>query len=438
MKTDISRILMLPPDYIDAVNEQAEANLSFREYARVEFLSGYDTFRTYRPPPLGMFDEAVMKGLTRSLPKFTKHLSLEMTQNLDNTWGESTEWREVDLHTDVLTWVARLSSRIFLGTEWTTNQEWIRVSINYTVDTFTAIAICKFIPAPIRWMFVQWLPLCRKVRRDYRTCERILTPVFKARDAEIQAAQREGRPPQLPDDSIEWFRSASKGRKYSQVDIQIALQVAAIHTTSDLLNQAILNLCANPEMMEPLREEALRVLGQYGWQKLALTELRLLDSFFKETQRLKPINMASMHRVALTDVVLSNGTHIRKGEKMGISTHDMWSPEIYENPEKFDGYRFLERRKLPGLEMKSQLVSTSTDHMGFSHGKHACPGRFFAANEVKIAMIHLILKYDMKISDPSLAQWGSYGVALYTNPKAKISIRARKPEIDLEELAKAL
>lgn len=94
-----------------------------------------------------------------------------------------------------------------------------------------------------------------------------------------------------------------------------------------------------------------------------------------------------MHRIAMTDVTLSNGTMIRKGEKMGISAHNMWSPEIYEDPEKFDGFRFLERRKQPGLEMKSQLVSTSTDHLGFSHGKHACPGRFFAANEVKIAMV---------------------------------------------------
>lgn len=94
-----------------------------------------------------------------------------------------------------------------------------------------------------------------------------------------------------------------------------------------------------------------------------------------------------MHRLATTDVTLSNGMHIKKGQMTGISSHNMWSPEIYENPEMFDGYRFLQRRKLPGYEMKSQLVSTSTDHLGFSHGKHACPGRFFAANEVKIAMV---------------------------------------------------
>lgn len=192
---------------------------------------------------------------------------------------------------DVLRWVARLSTRIFLGPEWTTDPEWIRVSIDYTVETFTAIAICKFIPSPIRWMFVQWMPLCRKVRRDYDVFDRFLTPVFEARKAEMAAAEREGREPDLPDDSIEWFRKASKGVEYSQLDTQIALQFAAIHTTSDLLTQAVLNLCAHPDMLEPLREEARSVLRQHGWQKLALTELRLLDSFFKETQRLKPINM---------------------------------------------------------------------------------------------------------------------------------------------------
>lgn len=44
----------------------------------------------------------------------------------------------------------------------------------------------------------------------------------------------------------------------------------------------------------------------------------------------------------------------------------------------------------------------------------------------------------MKISDPAVAQWKSYGVALFTNPGAKISVRARKPGIDLEDLARAL
>lgn len=65
-------------------------------------------------------------------------------------------------------------------------------------------------------------------------------------------------------------------------------------------------------MVEPLRTEAIAVLKEYGLQKIALTELRILDSFLKETQRLKPVGMASMRRFATEDVKI-HGVKIHKG-----------------------------------------------------------------------------------------------------------------------------
>lgn len=141
-----------------------------------------------------------------------------------------------------------------------------------------------------------------------------------------------------------------------------------------------------------------------------------------------------MHRLAVEDVELPNGVKIHQGERMAISSHRMWSETDYENSEEFDGYRFLERRKLPGYEHKSHLISTSADHTAFSHGKHACPGRFFAANEVKIAMVHLLLKYDIAMDDHKGAAWKEYGMNMYANPAAKVRVRRRKEEIDLENL----
>lgn len=34
--------------------------------------------------------------------------------------------------------------------------------------------------------------------------------------------------------------------------------------------------------------------------------------------------------------------------------------------------------------------------MPFGYGKHACPGRFFAANEIKVIVINLLRKYDIE------------------------------------------
>jgi hypothetical protein len=60
-------------------------------------------------------------------------------------------------------------------------------------------------------------------------------------------------------------------------------------------------------------------------------------------------------------------------------------PDLYENLEAFEGHCFLEFREMPGREHLSQFATTGVESLGFSHGMYACPGRLFAANEVKVA-----------------------------------------------------
>lgn len=50
-------------------------------------------------------------------------------------------------------------------------------------------------------------------------------------------------------------------------------------------------------------------------------------------------------------------------------------------------------------------------------------------------MVYLILKYDFRLEDPKMAKWLEYGSAMIANPKAKMLVRRREPEIDLEGLA---
>ncbi|KAM4055522.1 cytochrome p450 [Hirsutella rhossiliensis] len=121
-----------------------------------------------------------------------------------------------------------------------------------------------------------------------------------------------------------------------------------------------------------------------------------MDSVLKESQRMKPTSVASMRRMATADVKLSDGTVLPKNKLTLVSLQKHWDPESYENPDVFDGYRFYNMRQQSGKENKAQLVSTSPDHMGFGFGLHACPGRFFASEETKIVLCHILLKYDFK------------------------------------------
>lgn len=129
-----------------------------------------------------------------------------------------------------------------------------------------------------------------------------------------------------------------------------------------------------------------------------------------------------MHREAVRNTTVG-GVFIRRGDYLAMSSHRMWSADHYEDPTCFHAFRFAERRKQPGLEHFSLLVSTSEDHTAFSHGKHACPGRYFAANEVKIAIVHLLLEYDFRLESADAAQWIERGVSMFVNPSSRLLIK---------------
>ncbi len=44
-----------------------------------------------------------------------------------------------------------------------------------------------------------------------------------------------------------------------------------------------------------------------------------------------------------------------------------------------------------------QFVTVTKDFMAFGYGRHACPGRFFAANEIKLILANILLNYDIKM-----------------------------------------
>ena len=45
---------------------------------------------------------------------------------------------------------------------------------------------------------------------------------------------------------------------------------------------------------------------------------------------------------------------------------------------------------------KNSTTRVERNYLPFGLGKHACPGRHFAVNEIKFALHHLLLKYDIK------------------------------------------
>jgi cytochrome P450 len=112
----------------------------------------------------------------------------------------------------------------------------------------------------------------------------------------------------------------------------------------------------------------------------------------------------------------------------------MWDEEVFPEPEKYDAHRFVEIRKQTGQDHKAQLTTTENHFLAFGRGKHECPGRFFAANEVKIAMAYTLMNYDVRLKGDEKPTHTAFGFELLASG-ASIQVRRRKAEIDLDQLA---
>lgn len=187
--------------------------------------------------------------------------------------------------------VSRLSSRIFLGEELCRNDEWLNITVNYTVDVLKAAERLRKVPGSLR-RFVHWfLPEAQKCRDEVKRAGRVIRPVLEKRRREKAAMEAEGKEGVQYNDAIEWFEqmAKSRGTSYDPEVVQLFLSTVAIHTTSDLLTVIMADLARHPEIIEPLREEIVTVLRDGGWKKTSLTDMKLLDSVLKESLRLKPI-----------------------------------------------------------------------------------------------------------------------------------------------------
>jgi len=121
---------------------------------------------------------------------------------------------------------------------------------------------------------------------------------------------------------------------------------------------------------------------------------------------------------------------------IAVPTTRMQDEAVYENAQRFDPYRFVKMREQAGSENKFQFTTSTPDMYAFGHGLHVCPGRFFASNEIKVSLVHLLIKFDWKFEGEKQGKGGRpkrvVKVDLFLpNPTAKLTYKRRTSEIDI-------
>ncbi|KIJ21175.1 hypothetical protein PAXINDRAFT_65823 [Paxillus involutus ATCC 200175] len=417
-------VVVSGPQFLEDMNKASEDELSFMEAANdnlnIEYLLGHDVH--YNPYHAAIIRSKLTRNLGILYPDIRNEIVTAFKETLDL---RGNEWKGVPTFQTVREVVSRTSNRILVGLPLCRNPDWIDLTTGFTMDVITSGFIITLFPkvlAPLVTRFMTSIP--RSIRRGMKH----LGPIIEERRRHLKEYGKDWA--DKPNDFLSWLMDHPEASESSIKDLTLrilSVNFAAIHTSSNSFTQALYILAANPQYMKPLREEIESVVKTDGWSKGALPEMRKLDSFLKECQRMEGVSSASMTRKAMKDFTFSDGTVVPKGTFVVTATQATHlDNEIYENAGTFDPFRFANMHEEDGEGAKHSSVSIHSGYLAFGHGKHACPGRFFAMTELKTMLAHVVLSYDIKLEDnttpPRSLHIGVYTVA---HPTANVMFRRR-------------
>ncbi|KAI1175879.1 cytochrome P450 [Nemania sp. FL0916] len=346
---------------------------------------------------------AIKIDLNRNLGNFVGDVQHEVAHCFETQFPPCDDWTPIDLHDKLLRVVAQASARIFVGYPMCRNEEWLECSTKFAQDAMIGGEKLKQWHPWLRPIAQFFIPEVTRIHNDHRQAFQILLSELEKRSKESESTESTAHC-----DMIDWMQLRAKklgdksfnGKELA--NLQMLTATAAIHTTRLAIIHAIYDLAARPEYIEPLKREIDEVTKDSNgtFRKQHLTMIRKLDSFMKESQRLNPPSVATFQRKAMIPIELSNGFRIPAGTIVQCMT-DMLdeAPAEWGDPYSFDGFRFYKLRSNPEDVNKFQFSGTSYDSMQFGFGNDACPGRFFASNQIKIILAYILANYDIKFED---------------------------------------
>ncbi|KAF8467591.1 cytochrome P450 [Russula ochroleuca] len=359
---------------IEPVNEFIQP-----EYT-LDFLNPEDTYST----------DVIRSKLTRDVAVNFKEVHQELVMAMDDLIPtREDEWVKVPIMETLERVICRTTSRIFVGAPLCRDHDYQTLNLTFAVNVMKYGMIISLFPKPLKHIVSRMLSnLPSQIQQEIE----FIRPIVEERFAKMEEYGEDWD--DKPNDMLMWLMSEAKGVERSVEGLARRLLLT--------LTQVLYRLLANPEYIEPLRQEVDAVIKEEGWTKAGIDKMHKIDSFLRETQRIDGFTLFSVTRLALRPFTFSNGVTVPAGTLVSVPASAIHTDErTYPNPDEFDGFRFAKLRESGRNTMTSryQAVSTSSEQLAFGLGRYSCPGRFFVVNEMKALFAHIIATYDIEFEE---------------------------------------
>ncbi|KAH9992079.1 cytochrome P450 [Russula vinacea] len=353
----------------------------------LDILNPKDTYST----------DVIRSKLSRDISVIFNEVREELIMAMDDLIPTCEDkWVKVPILQTLQRVLCRTTNRIFVGVPLCRDHDYQTLNIDFVTNVVKSGMIISMFPKPLKSIVSRMLSLPSKIQQEIE----FIKPMVEERFAKMEEYGEDWD--DKPNDMLMWLMSEAKGVERSPEGLArrlLATNLAAIHPTSLAI---LYRLLANPEYIGPLREEVDAVITEEGWTKAGMDKMHKVDSFLRESQRVDGFFLLTMNRLTLRPFTFSNGVTVPAGTLVSIPAGAAHRDERnYPNAVEFDGFRFAELRENVGDTMASryQSVSPSSEHLAFGLGRHVCPGRFLAVNEMKALFAYIVATYDIKFEE---------------------------------------
>lgn len=188
--------------------------------------------------------------------------------------------------------MARVGARIFIGDDLCRDEKWLKASIDYTKNIFLTIALLRPFPGFLHPIVGRILPSSRSLDRQLVYIkEELLGPLINKR-RRMEAASDPNY--EKPDDFLQWMMDLAKTEKESHPHnlaqrLLGITSMAVVHTSAMSMTHILYDLLVMPQWVQPLRDEIQTEIADWrNTTQANLNNLRIMDSFLKESQRFNP------------------------------------------------------------------------------------------------------------------------------------------------------
>jgi len=374
-------------EYIRANDDVLHMLEAADDQQQIQWTMGYGV--TFRPYHSSVVRTKVTKCLETKVPVMAAEMQSSFTRHI----GSPGDFTPCTLYEIIALTIAATSNRVFVGEPLCSNPDYLRNAVDYATGVVLSAEILRPFPDWSKRYLVKWTPIAHYRKKAIGFLGHII-------ESRLQKLARDGKTDNA--DLIDWLIEAAPPveRNVDMLGERVmALNVASIHTTTMNFTYAFYRLAQEPEKYMPeLRAEAAELFSSVPPNREAISKMVKTDSFLREGSRLGNDGLMATQRNAKKQFVFADGTVIPAGGKIGVpllTAHQ--DSAVYKNPEVFDGFRFC-RGDGAGANTQPTLVTTDVSFQSFGHGRHACPGRFFAATEMKLMLAILVSRYDVMLA----------------------------------------